>query len=101
MLNGMPAGNGGFRPIVDVVQHHYLSGTGLLGPDRPRADAGERGQRARESAEDELLGDQPSNANDQADSGLSIIIICPGLDSRPGLPLSTCWRAWSAREGKC
>ena len=32
---------------------------------------------------------------------LSIIIICPGLDSRPGLPLSTCWRAWSGREGRC
>ena len=32
---------------------------------------------------------------------LSIIIICPGLDSRPGLPSSTCWRAWSAREGRC
>ena len=32
---------------------------------------------------------------------LSIIIICPGLDSRPGPPSSTCWRAWSAREGKC
>ena len=42
-----------------------------LGPDRPRAHAGERGQRAREGAEDELLGDQ-----------LSIIIISPGLDSR-------------------
>ena len=27
-----------------------------LGPDRPRAHAGERGQRAREGAEDELLG---------------------------------------------
>ena len=32
---------------------------------------------------------------------LSIIIINPGLDSRPGLPSSTCWRAWSAREGRC
>ena len=32
---------------------------------------------------------------------VSIIIICPGLDSRPGLPSSTCWRAWSAREGRC
>ena len=32
---------------------------------------------------------------------LSIIIICPGLHSRPGLPSSTCWRAWSAREGRC
>ena len=39
------------------------------GPDRPRAHAGERGQRAREGAEDELLGDQPSDASDQADSG--------------------------------
>ena len=32
---------------------------------------------------------------------LSIIIISPGLDSRPGPPLSTCWRAWSAGEGRC
>ena len=32
---------------------------------------------------------------------LSIIIICPGLDSRPGPPSSTCWRAWSVREGRC
>ena len=32
---------------------------------------------------------------------VSIIIIYPGLDSRPGLSLSTCWRAWSAREGRC
>ena len=39
------------------------------GLDRPRAHAGERGQRARKDAEDELLGDQPSNASDQADSG--------------------------------
>ena len=32
---------------------------------------------------------------------VSIVIISPGLDSRPGPPSSTCWRAWSAREGRC
>ena len=31
---------------------------------------------------------------------LSIVIISPGLYSRPGPPSSTCWRAWSAREGR-
>ncbi len=36
-----------------------------------------------------------------AKTRLSIIIICPGLDSRPGPPSSTCWRAWSARERRC
>ncbi len=34
-------------------------------------------------------------------NSLSIIIIYPGLHSRPGLPSSPCWRAWSAREGRC
>ena len=32
---------------------------------------------------------------------VSIVIISPGLDSRPGPPSSICWRAWSAREGRC
>ena len=32
---------------------------------------------------------------------LSIVIISPGLDSRLGPPSSPCWRAWSAREGRC
>ena len=55
-----------------------------LGPDRPRAHAGERGQRARGSAEDELLGDQPSNASDQADSGClsPLVSMVQSTDSR-------------------
>ena len=55
-----------------------------LGPDRPQAHAGERGQRAREGAEDELLGDQPSNASDQADSGClsPLVSVVQSTDSR-------------------
>ena len=55
-----------------------------LGPDRPRAHAGERGQRAREGAEDELLGDQPNNASDQADSGClsPLVSMVQSTDSR-------------------
>ena len=55
-----------------------------LGPDRPGAHAGERGQRAREGAEDELLGDQPSNASDQADSGClsPLVSMVQSTDSR-------------------
>ena len=55
-----------------------------LGPDCPRAHAGERGQRAREGSEDELLGDQPSNASDQADSGClsPLVSMVQSTDSR-------------------
>ena len=55
-----------------------------LGLDCPRAHAGERGQRAREGAEDELLGDQPSNASDQADSGClsPLVSMVQSTDSR-------------------
>ena len=71
-----------------------------LGPDRPRAHAGERGQRAREGAEDELLRDQPSNASDQADSGLSIIIIGPGLGSRARTALEHMLESVVSARGK-
>ena len=70
----------------------YLSiiiiGPGLdLGPDRPQAHAGERGQRAREGAEDELLG-------------VSFIIIDPA-GMVPLVALRRTKKSGSARAGTC
>ena len=72
------------------------------GPDRPRAHAGERGQRAREGAEDEFLGDQPSNASDQADSGcLYLLFIHPLAPNLISLRSAGRNRPCASSEARC
>ena len=78
------SGDSGFSPASAGCPSSLFVRDWTLGPDCPRAHAGERGQRAREGAEDELLGDQPSNASDQADSGClsPLVSMVQSTDSR-------------------